>query len=248
MSSSSIFSGFHHSFGAFDLILIHARHNYLKGPVRCLVRSVQMPVKNSCPYETTGPSVVLHEGKWLRLQSVGFRKPGGPQGQVWESVHRVTKASANGVDGVDIIPILFKDGKKFFVLVKQYRIPLSGFSLEFPAGLVDRNESVEGAGLRELKEETGYTANKVISVSKGKQMLDPGLSDDSVAIITVEIDGDELINQNPEQHLDEGESIEVVLVECSKIMEYLKSIEESTFIESMVYTFAVGYTMSHGHC
>lgn len=117
--------------------------------------------------------------------------------------------------------------------------------------MVDENETVETAGLRELKEETGYTATKVsktftinpplikqyhhsfllfffsdenagciyysfsqvifqvLSLSEGKQGLDPGLTDDSVNFLRVEIDGDAEENKNPVQKLDEAEHVEV---------------------------------------
>lgn len=57
-------------------------------------------------------------------------------------------------DWVHVVPIT-KDGK--VVLVRQHRHGSNESSLEFPGGVVDKGESVVLAGLRELKEETGYT-------------------------------------------------------------------------------------------
>ena len=37
--------------------------------------------------------------------------------------------------------------------------------MEMPAGLIDKGESASVAGLRELKEETGYTGSKVTMIS-----------------------------------------------------------------------------------
>lgn len=82
--------------------------------------------------------------------------------QVWQSTHRTTRPENALVDGVDIIPILKKQGKQYFIFVKQFRIPMNGWCLEFPAGLIDENESVKEAALRELKEETGYVASKIL--------------------------------------------------------------------------------------
>ncbi len=42
------------------------------------------------------------------------------------------------------------------VLVRQWRFGARAFTLELPAGLVERDEDPLTAGLRELKEETGY--------------------------------------------------------------------------------------------
>jgi ADP-ribose pyrophosphatase len=114
------------------------------------------------------------------------------------------------------------------------------------AGLIDANETVEQAGLRELKEETGYTATKVISQTKGQQALDPGLTADTVQFLTVEIDGDLPENRTPTQALDEGEHVEVVLVACDQILQAMHQFtEQGVSVEAMVYSFAIGYSITH---
>jgi 8-oxo-dGTP pyrophosphatase MutT (NUDIX family) len=42
------------------------------------------------------------------------------------------------------------------VLVRQFRFGIDGFSLEIPGGVMERGEDPVIAGLRELREETGY--------------------------------------------------------------------------------------------
>jgi ADP-ribose pyrophosphatase len=56
---------------------------------------------------------------------------------------------------VAVIPIL-DDGR--LVLVRQYRYPVRKVLLEFPAGKIDAPESTLACAMRELREETGYTA------------------------------------------------------------------------------------------
>jgi ADP-ribose pyrophosphatase len=51
------------------------------------------------------------------------------------------------------------DGK--FVLCEQYRYAVDKIMYQFPAGGVEKNESPEEAAMRELEEETGYTASEV---------------------------------------------------------------------------------------
>ncbi len=59
---------------------------------------------------------------------------------------------------VGIIPIT-DDG--CMILVKQFRKAVEKFLLEIPAGKIEVNEEPKETGLRELAEETGYTANKL---------------------------------------------------------------------------------------
>ena len=47
--------------------------------------------------------------------------------------------------------------EKELVMVRQYRFAIRGLSWEIPGGLIDSGESPIKAGLRELREETGYT-------------------------------------------------------------------------------------------
>ncbi|GMT05563.1 hypothetical protein PENTCL1PPCAC_27737, partial [Pristionchus entomophagus] len=194
--------------------------------------------ESTCPYTLWGETTVF-EGRWLRTKQINFRAQDGKEG-VWQSSHRPVKQPGIDVDGVDIVAILKRDGKKYFILIKQYRIPMRAWCLEFPAGMIDANESVEQAAIREMKEETGYTPKRVLHRSRGVQGLDPGLTDDSVQFVVVEVDGDAPENQQPKQRLESEEAIEVVLVECDKVLEYVKSVEQTLHVEAMVYTFAMG--------
>lgn len=58
---------------------------------------------------------------------------------------------------VAILPIISDK----IAMVKQYRYPIKSDSLELPAGHVWPNETPEGCAVRELKEETGFTAEKM---------------------------------------------------------------------------------------
>ena len=58
---------------------------------------------------------------------------------------------------VVVLPIY--SGK--IVMVKQYRYPIKSDSLELPAGHVWSEETPEECALRELKEETGFKADRI---------------------------------------------------------------------------------------
>jgi ADP-ribose pyrophosphatase len=58
---------------------------------------------------------------------------------------------------VAVVPLL-DDGR--LVLVRQYRYPVAKVLLEWPAGKRDAGESTLACAMRELQEETGYTAGE----------------------------------------------------------------------------------------
>ena len=58
---------------------------------------------------------------------------------------------------VAVVPVL-DDGR--LVMVRQFRYPLGQVLLEFPAGKIDPGEPVWNCARRELREETGYTAQQ----------------------------------------------------------------------------------------
>ena len=60
--------------------------------------------------------------------------------------------------GCVIIPV---DGDKNVYLVKQYRVALETETLELPAGKLEKGEEPLSCAIRELKEETGISADIV---------------------------------------------------------------------------------------
>ena len=60
--------------------------------------------------------------------------------------------------GVCILPV--KDNGKIG-LVKQFRYPTGEFTIELPAGKLEKGEDPCVAAIRELEEETGYLARKI---------------------------------------------------------------------------------------
>ena len=98
------------------------------------------------------------QGKYLRVVRMGS----------WEYVERC--------GGVHAVVILAEhDGK--VVLIEQPRTPLGERKcLELPAGLVgdeDPNATVDGTAVKELEEETGFTAERIEVI--GKFYSSPGM-------------------------------------------------------------------------
>ena len=95
--------------------------------------------------EDPGPPEVMWEGRYLRAMRRGK----------WEYASRTGDVRA-------VVILAEHDGKT--ILVEQPRIAVGGRCLELPAGLVgdeDSNATIEGTAVKELEEETGFTAERI---------------------------------------------------------------------------------------
>ncbi|MDE2369429.1 MAG: NUDIX hydrolase [Burkholderiales bacterium] len=88
----------------------------------------------------------LVEGGFLEVHKDEVRLPDGS--------HATREYIRHG-GAVAVVPLL-DDGR--VVLVRQYRYPVAKVLLEWPAGKLDAGETQLGCAMRELEEETGYTA------------------------------------------------------------------------------------------
>lgn len=64
------------------------------------------------------------------------------------------------------VAVLAVTKEKKIVLVKQFRLGIGKETLELPSGAVDRRESSRHAALRELYEETGYRAKRLVPLAR----------------------------------------------------------------------------------
>ena len=71
--------------------------------------------------------------------------------------HTATREYIVHPGAVMVVPLL-DDGR--LVMERQYRYPLGRVLLEFPAGKLEPGEPVQACAMRELAEETGYTARE----------------------------------------------------------------------------------------
>lgn len=65
----------------------------------------------------------------------------------------------DAADWVNVVPVT-DDGR--LVCVRQFRHGTERVTLEIPGGIIDAGETPEAAALRELREETGYDADRII--------------------------------------------------------------------------------------
>lgn len=99
--------------------------------------------------EKTMKSDKLYEGKMLNLRVDTVELPDKKYSK---------REIVEHPGGVAVIPIVDNDS---IVLVKQYRKAVEKFLLEIPAGKLEINEEPRVTAIRELKEETGYTTDKM---------------------------------------------------------------------------------------
>ena len=186
---------------------------------------------------------VVGETRWIRLLELKYIDEQQKE-RTWNMAQRTTKtASKDAVDAVAILAIL-KGGKgdPRTIIVRQFRPPLDAYTIEFPAGLIDKGETYAEAALRELKEETGYVG-VVKSISPPCNMS-PGLSDEKVCLVEVEIDMDDAANQNPKTNFDDGEFVETLVVEIKTLGEKLQKLSDAgDSVCAVVWSLCMGLTM-----
>lgn len=180
----------------------------------------------------------VDEAKWVTLKKIEYiDQVGNPH--TWEAASRKTRGKA-GVDAVAMGNVLLHPARPpSTMVVIQYRPPLDAYTVEWPAGLVDANETPEEAAVREFKEETGYEC-RVTSVSP-LLAADPGLSSANMQLVMVEVKlGED--EQEPEQRLEDGEHIQRVVVPLSelydRLVEYSK--QERMIVAAKLFHFAAG--------
>lgn len=188
--------------------------------------------------------------QWISLQTISYTDQSG-KARKWDAATRTTKSSSASADAVLIIPLLRKAGSATIetLLVEQYRPPVDRTTIEFPAGLIDDNESPEDCALRELREETGFVGEKSRVVAprvSPAACLSPGLSDESAHCVVVEVDLDRPENRGrPKQDLDDGEQIVVRRVELKEgLKAVLDDADGMPFLP--LYLFAMGLELGLG--
>ena len=150
--------------------------------------------------ETKISSEAVYDGNLLHVKRDTVRLPDGNTSvREW-----ITHPGASAV-----IPLL-PDGR--VVLVRQYRYPVQAVTLEIPAGKLDSaGEDPLECAKRELKEETGYTAEKYTMLTKVATTV--GFSNEFIHIYAAE----ELAAG--EQCPDEDEFINIVKVPLEEAVE-----------------------------
>jgi 8-oxo-dGTP pyrophosphatase MutT (NUDIX family) len=123
-----------------------------------------MPIKNG-PW-TIHTSTLIHKDGFIEVGEDGITRPDGSPGKY---------TTIRMKPGVSVLPV---DEDGTVTLIRQYRYALRHERLECVCGGIDGNESPEEAATRELKEEAGIGAGRLMPLG------------------TVEMDGSIILNRN----------------------------------------------------
>jgi ADP-ribose pyrophosphatase len=118
--------------------------------------------------EADDPEEVMWEGRFLAAKRRGK----------WEYVSRTRNIGA-------AVILAIHEGQ--VILVEQYRVPIGANCLELPAGLIgdeEEGEEVERAAIRELEEETGYRAERMVDL--GRFHASSGMSSEGFTLLRAE--------------------------------------------------------------
>ncbi|MDX1596797.1 MAG: NUDIX hydrolase [Nitrosopumilaceae archaeon] len=151
---------------------------------------------------------------------------------VYEGIIENRKVKREVIEHRGAAAMLAFDEKGKVILVKQHRFP-HGYVLEIPAGTLEKGEKAEKCAFRELEEETGYSAKKMIPLIT----YYPSIGYNSEIIHCFIASG---LKKKSELKLDEDEILSVEKMEFSKLLRMIKTgkIQDSkTICAALSYAY-----------
>ena len=164
------------------------------------------------------PAEIMWEGKYVRAVRRGQ----------WEYAGRV--------GGIRAVVILAEHEGKI-ILVDQPRVPLGARCVELPAGLVgdvDPEATVEGTAVKELEEETGFTAGRVEVL--GEFYSSPGMLSEGFTLVRAHD-----LRRIGDGGGDEHEDINVHLVARADVPNFLEQKRAEGFAVDVKLLIFLGY-------
>ncbi|MGI5894222.1 MAG: NUDIX domain-containing protein [Candidatus Merdivicinus sp.] len=159
-------------------------------------------MKKEALMEKTLSTEPIFSGRIFSVRKDAVALPDGRE-SVREVVHHLS-------GGACVVP-LTADGKVY--IVRQCRYPYADVLTEIPAGKLDLGEKPEDCAARELIEECGVRAGKLTNL--GTLYPTPAYVDEVIHMYLAE-------DLTPaEQHLDEGEFLEVEAVPLAELVEQI---------------------------
>lgn len=150
--------------------------SYQKGEIEIIRDENQILEIQEKTHRTVG--IVGDDKYWVWLNDA-VRFPNGRHG-VYSRV--IWKQSLKGISGVAILPVLPDDK---IVLNRNFRHATRSWEYELPRGVLQNNETPEQGALREMKEETGFIADKIEFL--GYMNPDSGMTNGCIPIYLAQV-------------------------------------------------------------
>ena len=121
----------------------------------------------------------------------------------------------------DAVSIFVQNKDKYkLLLIKEFRYAINNYVISTPSGLIEKNEDIKSAAIRELYEEIGYTEDQI----NIEHVLLPsysaiGLSDEQVASVFITVDD----SIKPKQHLGTSEDIQYFWIDAHQTEYFLEN-------------------------
>ena len=149
----------------------------------------------------------IHSGKIVKLDRDTVRYPNGSEAQL--EIIRHSGASA-------VVPFLTdpEGDDPQLLLLRQYRYAADGFIYEIPAGRLDPGEAPAECAARELKEETGCTAESIVPLIT--MLTTPGFTDELIHLFLA------TGLSHGETAREEDEFADVVVMRLSEALELIQ--------------------------
>jgi ADP-ribose pyrophosphatase len=147
-----------------------------------------------------------------------YRHPGRTQEQAFFVI--------NAPDWVNVVALT---PEYRLVLVRQFRYGTDDFSLEIPGGIIDAGEDCLAAGVRELREETGFVGDRVRLL--GSVHPNPAMQNNRCHLVLVE-------NAHPAAKLDwdPNEEMEITTLPVDEVytLAYAGGITHAMVLDALL--------------
>ena len=168
----------------------------------------------------------LYSGKFITLDRDSVRFPDGSMAEM--DIARHPGASA-------VVPFMSgpMGDEPQILMLRQYRYAAGGYLYEIPAGRLDDGETPMECAVRELKEETGCTADHVEPMTS--ILTTPGFTDEVIHLFMAT----GLIHGEPNRESDEF--VELVIMRLSEALERISNGEITDSKTALALLFAAGF-------
>ncbi len=168
----------------------------------------------------------IYTGRVVSLDVDQVRFPDGSTGEM--EIIRHSGAAA-------ILPFLSDPAGEDpqIMLLRQYRYAANGYLYEVPAGKLEKDETPQACAERELREETGCSAQRIEPMFSF--LTTPGFTDEVIhAFIATGL-------TTGEKHLDVDEFSEVVTFKLSQALRMIQTNEIRDAKTALIILYAAGF-------